>query len=200
MRISSAFRSEYFKMYPRDWLTRKNYEQAVKRYGSYEAFRIIYPHIQTIGSDKKDKKVLAAIKSIEKRGAITCNDTWGTYHVKYGGSVDVDALINMRIHVEFDINEFALEINQSLPLAPVLAKAHYAKTGTIRYFVQKYNGEDFNLGDEYKNSTDPTIYHVLYKSEKVKQSIIDGLEQTRTKDVLPNGTILYFIKIVNIKL
>ena len=56
MRISSAFRSEYFKMYPRDWLTQKNYKRAVKRYGSYETFRIIYPHIQTIGSDKKDKK------------------------------------------------------------------------------------------------------------------------------------------------
>lgn len=149
--------------------------------------------IQT--SDKKDKKVLAAIKSIEKRGAITCNDTWGTYHVKYGGSVDVDALINERIHLEFDINEFALEMNQSLPLAPVLAKAHYAKTGTIRYFVQKYNGENFNLGDEYKNSTEPTIYHVLYKSEKVKQSIIDSREQNRTKDA--NGTILCFIKISN---
>jgi len=148
-------------------------------------------------SDKKDKNVLNAIKSIEKKGAITCNDTWNTYHVKYGGSVDVDALINERIHFEFDINEFANEMNDSLPLSPVLAKAHYAKTGTIRYFSQKYRGENFHIGEEYKNSTDPTIYHILYKSEKAKQSILDSLELNSDNDTIPNGTVLYFIKISN---
>ena len=149
--------------------------------------------------EKGDTNIRNAIESIQKRGAITCNDTWKTYHIKYGGNVDVDALINERIRSEFDINEFAKEINESLSLSPILAKAHYAKTGTIRYFIQQYRGESFHLGEEYKNSPNPqpTIYHILYKSKKVKESILDSLNLNRDKNTIPRGTVLYFIKISN---
>lgn len=146
---------------------------------------------------ENNKSVLKAIKTIEKLDAISYNETWKTYHVKYSGNVDVDALINKRIRSDFDHSEFIKDINDNVPLPPILAKEHYGKTGTIRYFQQKYCDENFHLGEEYKASEKPTptIYHILYSSEKAKEFIIQSLTDNLAENIVPTGSVIFFIKL-----
>ena len=153
---------------------------------------------------KSDSKVALdeiqkTITTLFKKKVITKNETWKSYHVKYGGTVDVEALINEKLIDNFNLDEITRELNRTLPLPPILAKEHYARTGTIRYFLQKYVSEDFHLGEESKlvNVVEPTIFHVFYKNSNRVKEIVDSLEYNKDNKTLPAGTILYFIKISN---
>ena len=55
-RVINSFRTQWFSHYPRDRITRLNYERAQRRYGNYEPLRLMFPYIQRIRSDKKDKR------------------------------------------------------------------------------------------------------------------------------------------------
>ena len=55
-RVMSSFRTNWLRHYPRDHITRWHSERAKRRYGTHEHIRLMFPYIQRIRSDKKDKR------------------------------------------------------------------------------------------------------------------------------------------------
>lgn len=138
----------------------------------------------------------SSIENLLKKRVITINETWKTYHVFYSGNIDVESLINEKIINQFNFKELSNDLNTNIPLNPILAKKHYALTGTIRYFLQEYESEDFHLGEKFKekNSNEPVIYHILYSEEKKINEIISNLELNKKNNSIPKEFICFFIK------
>jgi hypothetical protein len=147
-----------------------------------------------------NKKVLSTLKQLVVNRILTKNETWETYHIWYGGSIDIEAEINKLFNSQFDIDDFAETLNKIVPVPPLLAKEHFARTGSIRYFIHKYVSTNASIPKKVSgikiNSKNPgLIITILYSSnieKETSKAILNDFFSTQ-ESTLP--VILRFYKI-----
>ena len=144
--------------------------------------------------------ILSSLKQLVKERILTKNETWESYHVWYGGTIDVEAKVNEQLRSQFELDEFALTLNENIPLPPLLAKAHFARTGSIRYYVQEYVSANTNLSEKISkieiNSKSPgLIFNICHYSDSEKDIVIASIEDyfSEHKYIVP--VVLTFIRI-----
>ena len=144
--------------------------------------------------------ILTDLKSLVSERLLTKNETWNTYHVWYGGSIDVEKIINENYKTQFFIEEFANVLNQNNPLPPLLAKSHYARTGTIRYFSQEYLASNFSSSDisnqlKVESNQPGSVYTICYEDLIDKEHSLEQIQDFYSKSTPPPPVIFCFLRL-----
>jgi hypothetical protein len=147
-----------------------------------------------------DEELLSSLKQLVKERILTKNETWESYHVWYGGTVDVEAKVNEQLRSNFELDEFAMTLNENIPQPPLLAKAHFARTGSIRYYVQEYVSANTNLSDriskiEVSSKNPGLIFNICYYNDNEKDIVITSIEDYFSKHKYIVPVVLTFIRI-----
>jgi hypothetical protein len=94
---------------------------------------------------KERKRWLSIIKDVECKGLITYRKSQDEFRIWQGSDFDTESAIAEyieRFHIP--LADLLTEIH---PLRPLVAQRHYATTGTLRYFEQRYVDSFTDLSD-----------------------------------------------------
>ncbi|MGD8457146.1 MAG: cell division protein ZapA [Anaerolineales bacterium] len=136
----------------------------------------------------KNDEVSEAIEYLEKASIIIFRKFDQAYGLWEGSDVDLDkAFSEAQIHTQQ--GHLASRIKQVFNLQPIVARAHYIKTGTLRYFdVDVIDGSTEELEDissrEEKTSGDGRIIFVLTTNQKERDKLIALVTELTNKNPL----------------
>jgi ABC-type dipeptide/oligopeptide/nickel transport system ATPase component len=140
------------------------------------------------------EEVIAALSYLEHHSILIYKRHEGAYGLWEGSDVDINACFTEAQRHIGQGNTIA-RLKEVMTLRPIVARAHYIKTGTLRYFsVGIIEGTEQNLQeilDEDTKSADGRIIHVLAPHLQTRQSLIE-LAQNLTKNNKGRNELLLF--------
>jgi hypothetical protein len=132
-----------------------------------ELFKSIYDDIEAIDE---------AIRYLEKISTIVFRKFDGAYSIWEGSDVDLDAAYahaQNRVHHGY----FAQRLENMVQLQPIVARAHYIQTGTMRYFnVAIIDGDVSKLEIEQNQDVQPAdgkVFFVLSENNSERNALIN---------------------------
>ncbi len=130
------------------------------------------------------KEVIEAINYLEEKSIIIYRKFQGAYAIWEGSDVDLDAAF-AQAQMRSQKGSLAKRLQKLVNPRPIVARAHYIKKGTMRFFNVSILDGDFNeiklaLGSK-TGLSDGDIFFVLSENNAERQSLIDHtLEITKS--------------------
>ena len=130
------------------------------------------------------KAVTDAIDYLEKKSIIIFRKFEGSYGIWEGSDVDLEVAYN-RAQIRANVGNFAQRFMKLIDLQPIVARAHYVQTGTMRYFdVGIVDGGISDL-DELINQdirpSDGKVFFVLSKNRSERDKLINKIIERTSK-------------------
>ena len=145
----------------------------VSLFGDQVGLKATLEFLNSIFEDKKE--IADAISYLEKMSIIVYRKFDGAYGIWEGSDVDLDAAYE-RAQIRGHQGNFAQRLGKLVELRPIVARAHYVQTGTMRYFdVEVIDGDSSQLDIAVKQDIRPAdgkIFFVLSENASEREPLI----------------------------
>lgn len=143
---------------------------------------------------ENEEAVSEAINYLEKRSVIIYRKFDGTYGIWEGSDVNLDAAY-IRAQNRTHRGNSAQRLHNLIELRPIVARANYVQTGTMRYFeVEIIDGDFPELEIAVKQSTRPAdgkVFFVLSENDIKRDTLIEKTIELTSNLNSNNGLKLF---------
>lgn len=164
----------------------------VSLFGDQVGLKATFKLLISIFEDKKE--IADAISYLEKMSIIVYRKFDGAYGVWEGSDVDLDTAYE-RAQIRSRQGNFAQRLGKLVKLRPIVARAHYVQTGTMRYFDVEVIDGDFSELDIAKNKNikpaDGKIFFVLSEDISKRELLIKKTIEL-TSNLFPKDSLKIF--------
>lgn len=133
-----------------------------------------------LGSDKEARECL---DYLQQKSIIVFRKHDQSYGLWEGSDIDLEAVAERALS-QIGTGSLAARIRKTITLNPIVARSHYIRTGTLRYFtVDVIDGSTANIERvlNEKDLADGKISYVLSPNEQERQRILETAKQLGRK-------------------
>lgn len=133
-----------------------------------------------LGSERVARECL---EYLQQKSIIVFRKHEQSYALWEGSDIDLDAVSEKALS-HIGTGSLAARIRKTITLHPIVARSHYIKTGTLRYFtVQVLDGTPANIESALneKGDADGRISYILSSSESERSRLIELAKQLTRK-------------------